>query len=76
MPFNFPKAFFQVLSTPFIPGTTENPVSNSDQLCSVCCATARLAPSLLSAYKVPLAVIPDCLVNVYYADMKQENTFP
>lgn len=43
---------------------------------TVCYTTARLALSLPSAYKVPLAVIYDCLVNVYYTDMKQENTLP
>lgn len=73
--FSSPETFFQALPS-LTPGKPENPASNSDQLSSVCCTTARFALSLPSAYKVPLAVICDCLVNVYYTDMKQENTLP
>lgn len=70
-PFNFLQAFFQVLAICLIPGTKENPVSNSEQVCSQC---AALLPGLLflSASKVPPAVISNYPVNVYYIHMKQE----
>lgn len=62
-----------MVPTPLILGTTDKPVS--DQFCSMC-YTSRLAVFLLSDYEAPLAVILGCLVNIYYIDTKQENTFP
>lgn len=41
-----------------------------------CYTTAMLVPFLHSAYKVPLAVISNCLISIYYVNTKQENNFP
>lgn len=77
MLFNFPEAFvFKYCLLLLFQEQKKTCLRFSPILLKACCSTARFALSLLSAYEVPLAVIPGCLVNIYYTDMKQENTFP